>query len=194
MKLSALKEILSLSNEDLISSLKESESSDTLEAKVFRILVLEDRGLRGEIEESITQLEIRHRPFGQLSQTFYRSHNSKGFQDLKKAIELGHFSNDVEAKLQPTKESNHARSTVRNEYYAGKSLKQAGSIMLEYLFITLLFIAGWFVTGWLISAGWSFNYLKFVLSAQIIYSFYSGVTFIRIARALIKAGNMLMKR
>jgi hypothetical protein len=189
MKLSALKEILSLSNEDLISSLREGESSDTLEAQVFKILVLEDRGLRGEIEESIVQLEIRHRPFGQLSQTFYRSHNSKGFQDLKKAIELGHFSNDVEAKLQPTKELNHARSTVRNEYYAGKSLKQAGSIMLEYLFITLLFVAGWI----LLSSGGKFNY-KYYKVAQIIYSFYSLVTVIRIAGALIKAGNMLMKR
>jgi hypothetical protein len=189
MKLSALKEILSLSNEDLISSLKEGESSDTLEAKVFKILVFKDRGLRGEIEESFVQLEIRHRPFGQLSQTFYRSHNSKGFQDLKKAIELGYFSNDVEARLQPTKESDHARSAAKNEYYAGKSLKQAGSIMLEFLFITVLIVAGWI----LLSSGRKFSY-KYFQVAQMIYSFYSLVTVIRIAGALIKAGNMLMKR
>lgn len=89
--------------------------------KIFRILVLEDRGLRGEIEESIVKLERRHRPFDQLSKTFYRSHNSKGFQDLKKAIEIGHLSKDTKAKTQPAKESNNAKTAATNRCSAQKS-------------------------------------------------------------------------
>ena len=189
MKLSALKEILSSSDEDLITSLKEGKSSDTLESKIFKILVLEDRGLRGEIEESIVKLERRHRPFDQLSKTFYRSHNSKGFQDLKKAIEKGHLSKDANAKTQPAKESNNTKAAATNQYYAGKNLKLAGSRILEFLFISFLFVTGWILS---VFAG-DFDY-RFFQIAQIIYSLYSLVTIIRIAVALRKAGDLFMKK
>ena len=170
MKIEDLNRIINSPDDELIKEV--NNSSDISESKIFKIMVLEERGFLDNISSGIASLEKARGSFKTLGENFCHRHKAKNYLDLIESISKGAIPESFE------------------DIYAnaGDSLKTAGRLIITWLVVTTVLIAIMVIaslSGNLSSGVFAFTY--------ITYGLYGLVSIIRFANNLVDAGKALIK-
>ena len=170
MKIEDLNQIINSPDDKLIKDV--NNSSDISESKIFKIMVLEERGLLDKVRTGIASLEKARGSFKMLSENFCHRHKAKNYLDLVESISQGRIPESF--------------SDINSN--VGESLQTAGEIIITWLVVSTLFIGVMVVSslsGNLSSGVFAFGYF--------FYGIYVLISIVRFANSLKNAGKALIK-